>query len=335
MMLFCRRNVPLRFGCLLIAFFFARTALVPAQTCFTSGDMDAATNSALQTTAKNFFGAVARGDSASLRQNAIASLASNFTGIEGAIKDNQGNFSTAQSTLRSTFLLKAEGTAPQNVEFLCGVFGPNGQTANSAVFQLPNLPPGSYGVVTLDVTTPKQPYMVTFVLQLEGTVWKLAGFYVRDSQVTGHDGNWFAERARAFKAKSQNHNAYLYFLQARYLLVPVDFMSTRATDQLYDEAQTVKPADLPPTGLPAPNGKMYKLTTMFPLAVGSDLELVVKFDSASVSNTGQAFQDNVAVIKGIVSKYPEFRDAFAGVVARGVEPSGRDYGTMLPMKDIK
>jgi len=29
------------------------------------------------------------------------------------------------------------------------------------------------------------------------------------------------------------------------------------------------------------------------------------------------------------------RDAFAGIVVRAVEPSGRDYGSMLPMKDIK
>jgi len=29
------------------------------------------------------------------------------------------------------------------------------------------------------------------------------------------------------------------------------------------------------------------------------------------------------------------RDAFDGVVARAVEMSGRDYGSMLAMKDIK
>ena len=41
------------------------------------------------------------------------------------------------------------------------------------------------------------------------------------------------------------------------------------------------------------------------------------------------------VIKALVTKYPEFRDAFDGVVVRAVEPSGKDYGAMLPMKDIK
>jgi len=69
--------------------------------------------------------------------------------------------------------------------------------------------------------------------------------------------------------------------------------------------------------------------------VGKDLDLVVKYQSADVSNTAQIFQDNAAVMKGLVTKYPELRDAFAGIVARAVEPSGRDYGSLLTMKDIK
>jgi hypothetical protein len=43
----------------------------------------------------------------------------------------------------------------------------------------------------------------------------------------------------------------------------------------------------------------------------------------------------MAVIKALLAKYPEFRDAYAGIVVRAVEPSGRDYGSMMAMKDIK
>jgi hypothetical protein len=43
----------------------------------------------------------------------------------------------------------------------------------------------------------------------------------------------------------------------------------------------------------------------------------------------------MALIKALVAKFPEFRDAFTGAVARAVEPSGRDYGSLLAMKDIK
>jgi hypothetical protein len=156
--------------------------------------------------------------------------------------------------------------------------------------------------------------------------------------VAGHDALWFTERARDFKAKAQNHNAWLYYREAIALSAPVDFMSTLATDQLYDEAQAAQPPDLQTNGSTldmSASGKIYHLTEIFPLAVGGDLDVVVKYQAADVSNAARTFQENTAVIKALVAKFPEFREAFAGVVARAVEPSGRDYGSLMAMKDIK
>jgi hypothetical protein len=48
-----------------------------------------------------------------------------------------------------------------------------------------------------------------------------------------------------------------------------------------------------------------------------------------------AYQENVNVMKALVAKFPEVRDAFSAVVARAVDTTGRDYGTLLAMKDIK
>jgi len=310
-----------------------------AQTCFTASDMDEPTRTALVNSGKRYFDMAARGDSAALRQSSISSLASDFSGIETVVKDNQANLSGAQANPRPPFLFKVEGTAPlAHAEFLCGVFGKVGQTADSAVFEIPNLQPGNYGIVILDVPTAKQTYAVSFVLQQEGKDWKVGGFYVKENQIAGHDGNWFVDRARAFKAKGQNHNAWLYYLEARDLLVPLPFMYTQITDKLGDEAETVKPTDLPIDGKTVDltaGGKTYRLITMFPVAVKQDLDLVVKYQSPDISNTTQTFQDNIEVMKALLAKYPEFRDAFDGVVARAVEPSGRDYGSLLPMKDIK
>jgi hypothetical protein len=330
----------IRVGIGLCAGLILGAGLTHAQTCFTASDMDEPTRTTLVNTAKRYFDMAARGDSAALRQNSIASVASDFSGIETVVKDNQANFSGVQATPRAPFLLKAEGTAPlERAEFLCGVFGKVGQTADSAVFVIPNLSPGNYAVVTMDVPTAKQPYTASFVLQQEGKDWKVGGFYVKETQVTGHDGNWFADHARAYKAKGQNHNAWLYYIEARELVVPVPFMYTQMTDKLADESESVKPADLPVRGGTvdlAAGGKVHHLITVFPLAVGQDLDLVVKYQSADVSNTSQTFQDNMAVIKALVEKYPEFRDGFSGVVARAVETTtGRDYGSLLPMKEIK
>jgi hypothetical protein len=43
----------------------------------------------------------------------------------------------------------------------------------------------------------------------------------------------------------------------------------------------------------------------------------------------------MTVMKALIAKYPELREAFGGIVARAVESSGRDYGSLMAMKDIK
>ena len=184
----------------------------------------------------------------------------------------------------------------------------------------------------------RAPTTVSQILQLIGSDWKRGGPYMKSGQTNGHDSNWFITHAREFQSKGQAHNAWLYYLVARSLISPLPFMSTAATDKLYDDSQKLQPADFPADGKTADlsaSGTTYKLTALFPEVVGSDLDLIVKYQAADVSNTNTTYSSNVAVMKALVTKYPELRDAFAAVVARAVDPSGRDYGTMLAMKDIK
>lgn len=301
--------------------------------------MEAPVRSAIEAAATRYFEMSAHGDVAGLKQNSIAALAGNFSAVDDAVKENQPAFAAAKSTIRPPFLLTADGVeALPRAEFLCGVFGRTGQTRDSAVFVLNNLPPGKYGVAIVDVNGAKGARTLTFILQQSGGEWKLAGFYARSAESAGHDAAWFSQRARDFKAKGQNRNAWLYYRDAIALAAPVDFMSTLASDKLYEESQSTQPPDLPVNGNTADlsaGGKVYHLTEIFPLAVGDDLDLVVKYQAADVSDTARSFQENTAVIKALVAKFPELRQAFAGVVARAVEPSGRDYGTLLPMKEIK
>jgi hypothetical protein len=301
--------------------------------------MDNAVRTALENAAKRYFDMSARGDSAALRQNSIRAVSSNFAGIETAVKDNQPAFNGAKATVRPPFLLTAEGSQPlARGEFLCGVFGANGQTKDSAVFVLNNLPPGKYAVTILDVTGGTTPLTLTLILQQESNDWKLAGFYPKSSQAGGHDASWYALKAREFKAKSHTHNAWLYYTEVTALSVPVDFMSTLATDKLYDEARASQPPDMPADGKTvdlAGGGKTFHVSEVFPLVVANDLDVVVRYQVPDISDNARVFQDNMAVIKALVTKYPELRDAFAGIIARAVDPTGHDYGTLLPIKDIK
>jgi hypothetical protein len=318
-------------------------ALLPsnaaAQTCQTANDMDATLRTALTNAAQRYFDMTAKGDLASLRQNAIPSLASDFAGVENTVKERQQDLTGAQPNLKSLYLLNAEdSTSNQHAEFWCGVFNRNGQTANSAAFVFDGLPPGEYAVILMEANSPKGRTMFSQVLQQTGNDWKLGGLYIKPAQFAGHNSEWFLNQARQYKAKGQMHNAWFYYLEARNLASPLPFMSTLASDTLYDECQTVKPADLPAQGktanLASPS-TTYKLTAVFPEVVGNDLDLIVRYESANVSNTNVAYQENVNVMKALVTKFPEVRDAFAAVVARAVDTSGRDYGTLLAMKDIK
>jgi hypothetical protein len=312
-----------------------------AQSCQTSSDLDDATRTAITAAGQRYFGMATKGDVASMRQNAIPSLASDFSGIETTVKDFERDLAAAQATVKGVFLLDGTNPTP-HAEFYCGVWGKNGQTANSALFYFDNLPAGKYAMVLLDANSPQGRTMFTPILQQEGTDWKIAGLYIKPAHVAGHDSEWFLARAREYKTKGQMHNAWFFYVEARNLISPLPpsatmGMTTMTTDKLYDEMQSVQPADLPvgKTVDLAAGTATYKLISIFPQPVGNDLDLIVKYQAADISNTNQTYASNVAVMKAIATKYPEVRDAFAAIVARAVDPTGRDYGTLLAMKDIK
>ncbi len=322
------------------------------EACLTASDMGPGAVSTLENTAKRYFQMAAGGDSASLQQNAIPTLAASFGGVEAAVNDHKAQFAGLQSTVRPPFVLEASGTSLlERAEFFCGIYN----SPDRVGFSIPNLPPGTYAVVVQDVTTAKSAkYSVTMILQeqtaaganaqeqnpeaaLASSAWKLAGYYVRPASIGGHDGQWFWDKAHQFQTQGQTLNAYYYLIEARQLLSPVDFMGTPQLDKIYDETQKVVPKDMPVNG-PVDNvigGQTYKLTQVFPVPVNDELDLVVKYQVADISNTTQTFEQNMNLIKAFVAKYPEVRGAFEGVVARAVNPSGQDYGSLLPMKEIK
>ena len=324
---------------LLPALFLLTGIGVRAETCQTSTDMDDATRTALNSAGQRYLDMILRGDTVTLRQNAIPGVAADFSGIESTVKGHQSDLAETKPTPRPSFLLQAPGTAViPHAEFFCGVFGKSGQTANSAVFYLNNLPPGNYGVETFDANSAKTPVTVTLILQQAGSDWKIGGLYIKAMQLAGHDSAWFVSRAHEYKAKGELHNAWLYYQAAVSVVSPLDFMSTAATDKLLDEAQAVKPADFPVEGksadLSAP-GATYKLTAAYLQAIGNDLDLTVFHRVDDISNTNLTFQKNAGLMKAMLAKWPELKDGAAGINARAVDASGRDYGTLLAMKDIK
>lgn len=306
-----------------------------AQDCKMGSDLDPSAKQVIDSTAQKYYQMAASGNLTELQQSAIGSVASDFSGIQSVVDERKADFGSG-STVRNTYQLDAPGTGPiARAEFFCGIFN----SPDHVTFVIPNLPPGRYGLAILDAQGGKQPMTVSFVLQqYTSGNWKLAGFYARPTSLAGHDATWYLNQARAYKSKGEDHDAWLYYLAAWDLSAPVPFMETAALDKLSEEAQSAKPADMPTPEKPlvlTAGAKSYNLTQFFAVPVTDGLGLVVKFQVPDISNAAQTYQDNVAVMKALVTKYPELREAFSSIVARAVAPSGQDYGTLLAMKDVK
>ena len=311
-----------------------------AQTCTTGDEMDAATRTSLDNAARQFFQMAQQGDTASMQRQSIPAVSSGFSGIATAVNDVKSAFSGAQANIRGEFIL--DNTAPPSQpagasgenrsEFFCGIFN----SPDRVGFVFPQLPQGKYGVVIMDVNG-KPPYLLSLILQQQGAQWQLAGFFPKAQEIAGHNPQWYVIKAREYKQKGQLHNSWFYYQLAYDLWQPFPAMSAPTLDKLYDEMMKVQPNDVPANGPVNMNfgGKTYQVTSMFPAAVADALDLVVKYQTPDISDTAKAFQDNTTVIKGVVAKFPELREAFGGVVARAVAPSGQDYGTLLAMRDLK
>ena len=297
-----------------------------SQGCQTADEIAPQAKSSIESAARQAFTQASQDDVNGLRANAIPSLQSNFNGIAGAVNDNKPAFAGATPQIRTSFLLDTGPTPSADGNFYCGVFGANGLGASGAAFNIPGLPAGKYAVVIQDFIGNKGPYALTTIFQ-DMSGWKLAGFYVRPESSLGHDGLWYLERAREYKTKGQNHNAWFYYVTSWDLLAPVTFMDTRLLSKITRESGTIQPKDVPVNGAPVnftANGKTYSITSMNVYNTGKSFDLSVKYSVPSAANFNAAQADARGLANALVAQYPELKDAFGNIWAHAIDPSGND-----------
>jgi hypothetical protein len=312
--------------------------LVPAyaQECYSGSEIDAVTDKAVQTAAQQLLNVSAQGDIASLKANALPEVVANFSGIEQAVVSHKLQFAQDTPSETRIFILDATNskTTWPRADFYCGIYNSPGRVGIS----LPNLPPGRYAL-TITSLTGNEPLTLTMVLRETGqNAWRLGGYYVRQNVLGGHDTQWFLSKAREYKNKGQGLNAWFCYLTAWDLSAPADFISTPMLDKINDEMQAARPANLPNTSSPlelSAGGKTWKIIDFSALPMNGALYFRAQYDSVNAANSVLASQDNAALMKLLLTKYPELREAFGGIIARATDSAGHDFTTLTPMKDLK
>ncbi len=309
---------------------------IPAwsQECQTRDEISAQAKASMESAAKLTFDQAAAGDVNSLRASAIPSLQSSFGSIAGAVNDNKPALAGARPEVRTSFLLDTGPTPSQDGRFYCGVFGAGGLAANSAEFDIPGLPVGKYGIVIQDFIGNKGPYSLTTIFQ-DMSGWRLAGFYIRPESALGHDGIWFLERAREYKAKGQNHNAWFYYVTSWDLLAPVTFMETKLLSKVIQESTGIQPKDVPSGGntldYPA-NGKTYKITEMRVLPADKTLDLSIRYSVPSTADFNSTQADARSLANAYVAQHPELKASFDNIWVHAVDANGGDVVGLVNLR---
>lgn len=305
-----------------------------SQTCETREEIPAPAKTSMDNAAKLVFEQASAGDVARLQASAIPSLQSSFSSVAGAVNDNKAAFAGAHPQLRISFLIDNGPTPSSDGRFYCGVFGAGGLGANTAEFDLPGLPGGKWAIVIQDFVGSKGPYALTTIFQdLNG--WKLAGFYVREESAMGHDGIWYLQHAREYKAKGQNHNAWFYYVTSWELLAPVRFMDSSLLSKITQESSAIQPKDVPAGGNAvkyAANGKTYSITDMSVFRTDKSFDLAVRYSAASTADFNGTQAEARSLASALVAQYPELKEAFNNVWVHAVGPNGADVVGLVNLK---
>ncbi len=312
------------------------TAGIPgwSQGCETRDEIPAEAKTSMDSAAKQAFDQAASGDVNGLRASASPLLQSGFTGVADAVTDNKAAFAGAHPELRASFLLDTGATPAQDGRYYCGVFGAGGLGANSAEFDLPGLPPGKYAIVIQDFVGSKGPFALTTIFQDVGG-WKLAGFRIRPATALGHDGIWYLQRARDYKAKGQNHSAWFYYVTSWDLLAPIEAMDTSLLSRITQESSGIQPKDVPVGGTPVDypaNGKTYKITDITVLPSDKTLDLSIKYSVTSTADFSAVQADARSLANAYITQNPELKDMFNNVWAHAIDSKGGDVVGLVNLK---
>ncbi len=320
----------------ILSAFVVLAASLPAwsQTCLSREEMPEQVKTAIESAAQQVFEQSSRGDVTSLKANSVPSLQSSFNGIAAAVNDNKAVLAGARTQLRSAFLLDTGGTPSADGRFYCGVFGAGGLTSNSAEFDFPGLSSGKYAVAIQDFIGNKGPYALSTIFQ-DMSGWKLAGFYIRPETALGHDGLWYLQQARAYKTKSQNHNAWFYYTTSWELLAPMTSMDTKLLSKIIQESNSIQPKDVPVGDKPvsfSANGKTYSMIDMSIFRTDTTFDLSIRYSAPNTADFNATQADARTLGNAFVAQYPELKEAFNRIQVHAVDNSGADVVGLVDLK---
>lgn len=304
-----------------------------AATCTAQAELSPQDRSTLSAIGGRLSEAVVQQDFATLQAGLQPAEAAEWSGIRGAIEQAAPLVKGGQVQLRNLYLLDAANmTAPADSQFFCS--SANGSL--TVTIMMHALPPGRYTIVLADAAGAPLGGQIGLILAWDGpdSGWRLAGLSVHQGIFDGHDGVWYWSRARGL-AKVDPWSAWYSYDAARYLLLPVDFISSPNLEKLQQEQAQIQgsPQEAFPYSLPG-GDRTWKIDSVQfdPTLHQSDLAVV--YESTGVTDPAALRTEAIAVFSALLKAQPGIRQNFHGLWAYASKDGKRTPVIELPMAQI-
>jgi hypothetical protein len=307
-----------------------------ATSCTTQAELLAPDRDALTSIGGRLAMAVVGQDYSALQSALLPTEAGEWDGIREAVERAAPVVKGGQVQLRNLYLLDASNlSAPADTQFFCS----NASGSLTVTMNMRALPPGRYAVVLADAAGSAQAGQLGLVLAWDPTGatagWKLAGLTVRQGTFDGHDDVWYWSRARELMKDNQPWSAWFSYEAARYLSVPVDFLSSPNLEKLGQEQAQIKnsPQDAFPYTL-QDGDRTWKIDGVRLDASVRQADLAVTYESTGVTDPAAVRTEASAVLSALLKAQPGLRQNFHGMWAIAVKDGKQTPVTELPMAQI-
>ncbi|WP_263359358.1 hypothetical protein [Acidicapsa ligni] len=306
-----------------------------ALSCTTQAELSPADRDALLAAANPLAAAVASQNMDLLQSSLLPSVTGDWESLRGVAESAKSLLQGGQLQWRNGYLLDAtDMKAPADAQFFCT----NTDNSMTVTVNLHALPPGKYALVLGDFTGNPLTGQLGMILGFD-TKWKLGGLFVREGALGGHDGVWYWSHAREEMKAKHTWAAWFDYDVARWLLLPVDFLSSPNLDKLNTEQlQMTAPSDSLPLTVASTAasdaGKSWKITGLRLDTTLHQPDLGLTYESTGLTDPTASRAEALGVMSGLLHTYPELRANFQGLWAYAEKDGKRTYAIEIPMHDI-
>ncbi|MGA8042404.1 MAG: hypothetical protein WCA37_06330 [Terracidiphilus sp.] len=301
----------------MVALLLAAPVAGLAANCTTQAALSAQDRNTIAAVGNTFAQAVLRQDEGTLQAALLPAVQQDWPGMKAAVEDGAALVKGGQVQLRALYLLdNSSATAPADQEFFCS----NVAGTLTITITMRALPPGRYAVVLADAAGSALGGQMGFVLVWDPSgaapTWKLGGLSVRQGIIEGHDGIWYWTHARVLAAGPHTWSAWYTYELARYLLLPVDFLTSNNLDKLVQEQGRImnSPAGAFPYSL-ADGPRTWKIHGIRVDTSLHEADLGITYESLGVTDPSAQRTEAIAVMSALLKSHPGIRQNFHGLWA--------------------